>query len=93
MPKFLGLHIEVIDSLECWRGGDHRVLVHDARVDMLHQAINPDERFVICGRCAKAISLRLGELKPVGRSDEASDFGSDQTGSIPVPASIFTDVR
>jgi len=57
--EFLGYHIEVTDSLECWRGGDHRQLIMEARVDYLRNGNVPDDKFVVCGRCTKAISLKI----------------------------------
>jgi len=57
--EFMGYNVEITTSLECWRGGDHRRLVLDARVDFVNQGVAPDDKFVLCGRCAKAISLKV----------------------------------
>ena len=57
--KFLGQIVEVTELMDCARGGDHRKLVLDARVDCLNRGMVPDERFVICGRCVKAVSLKV----------------------------------
>lgn len=59
MIRFLGYNIEVTESLECWRGGDHRLLIREARVDYLNKGNSPDDKFVVCGRCTKAISLKI----------------------------------
>lgn len=63
MLSIFGETIEVTDSMECGRGvkgnGDHRKLVLDARVDCLDRSFNPESRFVLCGRCSKAISLKI----------------------------------
>jgi len=56
-----GQQIETTNEMECSRGGDHRQLVMDARMDCLRQArpLNPDDRFALCGRCVKAVSLKI----------------------------------
>jgi hypothetical protein len=46
-------------GMECQMGGDHRQLVTEARVDCLHRALSPDERFVLCSRCAKVVPLKI----------------------------------
>lgn len=57
--KIFGQAVESTDVMDCSRGGDHRRLVAEARVDCLTRAMNPDERFVLCGRCVKAVSLKI----------------------------------
>ena len=46
-------------GLECPMGGDHRRLVLDARTDCLHRALLPDDRYVLCSRCAKVVPLKI----------------------------------
>ena len=58
--EVLGEKVRVAETLlECERGGDHRKLVLDARVDCLTRGFMPDERFALCGRCRKAVSLKV----------------------------------
>lgn len=59
MLKLFGQAIEITEVLDCERGGDHRKLVMDARVDCLNRGFNPDERYAVCGRCVKAVSLKV----------------------------------
>jgi hypothetical protein len=59
MIQAFGQAITITDAIECARGGDHRKLIADARVDYLNRAIHPDDKFVMCGRCVKAISLKI----------------------------------
>ena len=54
-----GQSVKVTESMDCVRGGDHRRLVMDARVDYLNRAISPDDKFVLCGRCVHAVSLKV----------------------------------
>jgi hypothetical protein len=58
---FMRLFGQEVDTtgLECERGGDHRRLVAEARVDCLHRALNPDDRYVLCSRCAKVVTLKI----------------------------------
>jgi len=59
MARVFGHDVKITVEMDCERGGDHRRLVMDARLDCLARAVNPDERFVVCGRCVKAISLKI----------------------------------
>ena len=53
-----GFEIELASELCCERGGDHRELVHRARMDRARLGHNVDESAVLCVRCMKAISLK-----------------------------------
>lgn len=59
MLQVFGQQIVITDEVECSRGGDHRKLISDARVDYLNRAVHPDDKFALCGRCVKAISLKI----------------------------------
>lgn len=59
MLKIFGETVEITEAMECARGGDHRRLMLDARTDCLARALNPDTRYALCGRCAKALSLKI----------------------------------
>lgn len=57
--KVLGHDVELTEEMDCSRGGDHRALIRDARVDCLNRGFSPDERYALCGRCAMAVSLKI----------------------------------
>lgn len=59
MLQVFGEQIHITEALDCERGGDHRKLISDARVDYLNRGTLPDDKFALCGRCVKAISLRI----------------------------------
>jgi len=59
MIQVFGQTVKVTDSLDCAWSGDHRELVSDARVDYLNRGIMPDDKFVLCGRCRLAVSLKI----------------------------------
>jgi hypothetical protein len=59
MLKVFGESIRVTEELDCERGGDHRKLIAEARVDYLNRGTLPDDKFVLCGRCVKAVSLKI----------------------------------
>jgi len=59
MLQAFGETVKLTDALECERGGDHRKLISDARVDYLQRGMLPDDKFVLCGRCVKAVSLKI----------------------------------
>jgi hypothetical protein len=53
-----GFEIEIASELYCDRGGDHRELVDQARIDRQRLGHNLDESAVLCVRCMKAIPLK-----------------------------------
>jgi hypothetical protein len=59
MLQVFGQTVKVTDAIDCERGGDHRKLISDARVDYLNRGTMPDDKFALCGRCVKAISLKI----------------------------------
>jgi hypothetical protein len=59
MIQVFGQIVTVTDALDCERGGDHRKLIADARVDYLNRSMLPDDKFAFCGRCVKAVSLKI----------------------------------
>lgn len=59
MLKVFGESVQITEEMECMRGGDHRKLIADARVDYLNRSVLPDDKYGLCGRCGKAISLRI----------------------------------
>ena len=59
MLQAFGQTVRLTDALECERGGDHRRLIADARVDYLNCGTLPDDKFALCGRCGKAVSLKI----------------------------------
>jgi hypothetical protein len=59
MLQVFGEQVHITDEMECMRGGDHRRLIADARVDYLNRGTLPDDKFALCGRCVKAVSLKI----------------------------------
>jgi hypothetical protein len=62
--KLFGHTIEVVEVMACERGGDgntvHRQLLADARLDCINnQKVSPDDRYALCGRCGKLVSLKI----------------------------------
>jgi hypothetical protein len=53
-----GIEVEVAAELYCAAGGEHRMLVEQARADRHRLGHNVDESAVLCLRCAKAIPLK-----------------------------------
>lgn len=66
----------------------HVKLRNEVRVIRQKLKMNVEESFVICMKCGLGFALEIKQ--PVGRVTEALDFDSNNTGSIPVPASIAT---
>lgn len=59
MIQVFGQQISITEEMDCQRGGDHRKLIADARVDYLNRSTLPDDKFALCGRCVKAVSLKI----------------------------------
>lgn len=59
MLRVFGQSVDVTEEMECLRGGDHRKLVMDARLDCFEHCMDPDVRYALCGRCVKAVSLKV----------------------------------
>lgn len=59
MIQVFGQTVKVTEAFDCERGGEHRKLISDARVDYLNRGTLPDDKYVLCGRCVKAISLKI----------------------------------
>jgi hypothetical protein len=53
-----GVEVEVAAEFYCAAGGEHRVLVEQARADRRKLGHNVEESAVLCLRCAKAIPLK-----------------------------------
>jgi hypothetical protein len=59
MLELFGQSVKVTEAMECVRGGDHRRLVLEARIDYVKRAMSPDDKFALCGRCGRAVSLKV----------------------------------
>jgi hypothetical protein len=57
--KLFNTTIEPGDINYCERGGDHRQLVREARVDRMRKEKDVDQSAVVCARCIRAISLKI----------------------------------
>lgn len=54
-----GVEVEVAAELYCAAGGEHRLLVEQARADRRKSGHDVEESAVLCLRCAKAIPLKI----------------------------------
>jgi len=54
-----GFQVEIVDDVDCSRGGDHRALVDRARTDRISLGQDVHESAVLCIRCLRAISLKV----------------------------------
>ncbi len=59
MLQVFGQLVKTTDSLDCDWKADHRKLVSDASVDYLNRGVLPDDKFVLCGKCRMAVSLKI----------------------------------
>jgi hypothetical protein len=58
MVQVFGQAVQVTE-MDCEWKADHRKLVMEARMDCLNRGFAPDERFVLCGKCRKVVSLKI----------------------------------